>query len=84
LTLSEELPKVDNFFTTAVAKIVDTLRNLNNNDPALLQKHVLVNEQLTDQYLKTWQWNAGKYGVNRSLRDIIDSLNKVSNLLPLP
>ncbi|PVG04830.1 putative VMA5-H+-ATPase V1 domain 42 kd subunit, vacuolar [Serendipita vermifera] len=76
LTLSEELPKLDSFFTSAVAKIVDTLRNLNNNDPARLEKHIVVNEQPTDHYLKTWQWNAGKYGVNRSLKDIIDTLSK--------
>lgn len=78
LTLSEELPKTDGFFTSAVAKVVDTLRNLLNNDPARLEKHILVNEQSCDEYLsKGWRWNAGKYGVNRSLRDIIDALNKV-------
>lgn len=79
LTLSEELPKTDGFFTSAVAKVVDTLRNLLNNDPARLEQHILVNEQSCEEYLlKGWRWNSGKYGVNRSLRDIIDTLNKVS------
>ncbi|KAG8828997.1 Vacuolar ATP synthase subunit C, partial [Serendipita sp. 399] len=77
LTLSEELPKLDTFFTSAVAKVVETLRNLLNNDPVRLEQHTLVNERPGDDYLlKGWRWNAGKYGINRSLRDIIDALNK--------
>lgn len=77
LTISEELPKIDGFFTSAVAKIVETLRNLLNNDPTRLEQHTLVNEQLCDDYiLKGWRWNTGKYGINRSLKDIVDTLNK--------
>lgn len=82
LSLSEELPKVDGFFTGAVGKVVDTLRNLLNNDPARLEQHLLVNDHSCEDYLlKGWRWNAGKYGLNRSLRDIVDALNKVSILL---
>jgi len=33
ISLSEELPKYDNNFTTTVAKIVELLRNVLNNDP---------------------------------------------------
>jgi len=33
VALSEDLPKQDAFFTATVAKTVDTLRNLLNNDP---------------------------------------------------
>ncbi|KAG8826697.1 Vacuolar ATP synthase subunit C [Serendipita sp. 411] len=77
LTLSEELPKMDTFFTNAVAKVVETLRNLTNNDPVRLEQHTLVNERPCDDYLlRGWRWNAGKYGVNRSLKDIIEALNK--------
>jgi len=77
LSLSEELPKVDGFFTTAVGKVVDTLRNLLNNDPARLEQHLLVNEHLCEDYLlREWRWNVGKYGLNRNLRDIVDALNK--------
>lgn len=77
LSLSEELPKMDGYFTSTVAKVVDTLRNLLNNDPARLEQHILVDEKSCDDYiLKGWKWNAGKYGVNRSLRDIIEAINK--------
>ena len=75
--LSEELPKTDTFFTATVAKTVDTLRNLLNNDPSKLSQHILVNEQPVDTYLlRGWSWNEGRYGTQRSLREMIDVLIK--------
>lgn len=77
IALSEELPKQDAFFTAAVAKTVETLRNLLNNDPAKLSQHILVNEHSVDDYLFcNWRWNEGKYNVQRSLRETLDALNK--------
>ncbi|KAG2160086.1 ATPase V1 complex subunit C [Suillus bovinus] len=77
IALSEELPKQDAFFTATVAKIVDTLRNLLNNDPTKLVQHVLVNELSADDYvLGGWKWNDSRYGVQRSLREMVDVLNK--------
>jgi V-type H+-transporting ATPase subunit C len=78
VSLSEDLPKQDAFFTATVAKIVDTLRNLLNNDPAKLAQHILVNEKSVDDYvLKDWKWNEGRYGMQRGPREMIDTLNKV-------
>jgi V-type H+-transporting ATPase subunit C len=72
------MPKQDAYFTTVVAKIVDTLRNLLNNDPAKLAQHVLVDERPVDAYLsRDWRWNDGRYGTQRSLREMSDVLNKV-------
>lgn len=80
IALSEELPKQDAYFTATVAKIVDTLRNLLNNDSSRLAQHVLVEEQTVDDYLlKGWKWNEGRYGVQKSLRELVDTLNKVRN-----
>ncbi|KAF8845406.1 ATPase, V1 complex, subunit C [Paxillus ammoniavirescens] len=77
ITLSEELPKQDVFFTSTVAKAVDTLRNLLNNDPAKLAQHIQVNQRSIDDYiLKGWRWNEGRYGVQRSLRETVEVLNK--------
>ena len=81
VTLSEELPKHDAFFTATVAKTVDTLRNLLNNDPSKLAQHVLVNEQPVDSYiLRGWSWNEGRYGTQRGIREMIDVLNKVRSI----
>lgn len=78
IALSEDLPKQDAFFTATVAKTVDTLRNLLNNDSSKLAQHVLVNEQTVDDYLlKGWKWNEGRYGVQKSLRELVDTLSKV-------
>ena len=79
ISLSEDLPKQDAFFTATVAKTVDTLRNLLNNDPTKLAQHVLVNERPVDDYLlKGWHWNDGRYGVQRGLREMLDVLIKVT------
>lgn len=76
--MSEELPKQDAFFTQTVAKIVEILRNLLNNDSSKLVQHILVDERPVDQYmLDNWQWNGGKYVFNRSLKEIVETLNKV-------
>ncbi|KAF9456147.1 ATPase V1 complex subunit C [Collybia nuda] len=77
IALSEELPKQDAFFTATVAKTVDTLRNLLNNDSTKLAQHILIDEQSIDDYLlKGWKWNEGRYGFQKSLRDLIDTLSK--------
>ncbi|KAF8316127.1 ATPase, V1 complex, subunit C [Clavulina sp. PMI_390] len=77
VTLSDELPKHDAFFTTAVAKSVDTLRNLVNNDAARLAEHIQVDERPVNDYLlRGWTWNSGQYGTQRSLREIVDALVK--------
>lgn len=67
-----------------VAKTVDTLRNLLNNDPSKLAQHIQVNETRVDDYLLGgWKWNEGRYGVQRSLRDMVDVLVKVRYLCKL-
>ncbi len=80
-------PKHDANFTAAVAKIVETLRNLLNNDPTKLTQHILINYKSVDEYLlNNWHWNEGRYGTQRGLRDMADVLVKarVLNFLPLP
>jgi len=73
ISLSEELPKYDSNFTTTVAKIVETLRNLLNNDPSKLAQHISINDKSVDDYLLTnWRWNEGRYGTQRGLKDMTD------------
>ena len=78
VSLAEEIPKQDTSFTATVAKTVDTLRNLLNNDPSKLAQHVQVNDRPVDEYLlRSWKWNEGRYGTQRSLREMLDVLVKV-------
>ncbi|KAL5495657.1 VMA5 [Sanghuangporus weigelae] len=77
VSLSEDLPKQDAYFTSVVAKIVDTLRNLLNNDPQKLSQHTLVDECPVENYiLEDWKWNEGRYSVQKSSKEIADVLNK--------
>ncbi|TKY90252.1 hypothetical protein EX895_000250 [Sporisorium graminicola] len=76
ISLSEDLPKLDGQYTQIVAKIIDTLRALLNNDEAALSQHVLVNEQSLDDYMLGWAWNTGKYRADRGLRETVESLGK--------
>ena len=79
ISLSEDLPKLDGQYTQIVAKIIDTLRALLNNDEAALAQHVLVNEQSLDDYMLGWSWNTGKYRADRGLRETVDALGKELN-----
>ncbi|SPO32797.1 probable VMA5 - H+-ATPase V1 domain 42 KD subunit, vacuolar [Ustilago trichophora] len=76
ISLSEDLPKFDGQYTQIVAKIIDTLRALLNNDESALAQHVLVNEQSLDDYMLGWSWNTGKYRADRGLRETVESLGK--------
>ncbi|KAF8898350.1 hypothetical protein BD779DRAFT_1431805 [Infundibulicybe gibba] len=77
VSLSEELPKQDGFFTSVVARTVDTLRSLLNNDPSKLAQHILVDEKSVDEYLfDDWRWNESRYGVQKGMREMVDTLNK--------
>ncbi|TDL28740.1 ATPase, V1 complex, subunit C [Rickenella mellea] len=77
ISLSEDLPKQDTYFTSVVAKIVDTLRNLLNNDPQKLSQHVLINERSVDSYvIGDWKWNEGRYNVQKGLQDLVNTLGK--------
>jgi V-type H+-transporting ATPase subunit C len=72
------LPKHDANFTATVAKLVETLRNLLNNDPSKLAQHILINDKPVDDYLlNDWHWNEGRYGTQRGLKDMTDVLVKV-------
>lgn len=79
ISLSEDLPKQDTVYTGVVAKIVDILRNLLNNDADALSQHVQVNEKSIDDYILGWGWNGQKYRTDRSLREIMETLGKVGS-----
>ncbi|PPR01180.1 hypothetical protein CVT24_006056 [Panaeolus cyanescens] len=76
IALSEELPKQESFFTAAVAKSVETLRNLLNNDPSKLAQHILIDEKSVDAYvLGGWKWKDVRYDTQKSLKELVALLN---------
>lgn len=78
ISLSDDLPKFDSTFTSIVAKIHETLRSLLNDDENALAQHCLVNERSIDDYMMDWAWSTSKYRTDRSIKDVVEALNKVS------
>jgi V-type H+-transporting ATPase subunit C len=80
ITLSEELPKQDAYFTSVVLKVVEILKSLLNNEPTKVSQHIRINDIPEEEYLTGpgWSWNAARYNLQRSLREITDSLSKAS------
>lgn len=76
VSISEELPKHDTYFTQTTARIVETIRNLLNNDPTKVPQHTQVNDMTIDEYLQNWRWNEGRYVIHKSLEEVVDVLNK--------
>ncbi|KAL7748846.1 Vacuolar ATP synthase subunit C [Sorochytrium milnesiophthora] len=80
VTLSDDLAKTDQVIEGAVNKVVDIMRNLLAGDTEQLQNNLAVNDQSVESYLRTFQWNAMKYRVDKPLREEvaqIDSMMKV-------
>lgn len=77
INLSEDLVKQDAYFTQTTAKIVETIRNLLNNEQAKVLQHTQVNDVSVDDYLRHWRWNEGRYIVHKDLKDIVETMNKV-------
>lgn len=46
---------------------------------------MLVEERsISDYLLKKWKWNEGRYNVQKGLRDLVDTLNKVRKFVHGP
>ena len=57
---------------------METIRNLLNNEQSKVLQHTQVNDRSVDEYLRNWRWNEGRYIVHRDLKDIVETLNRVS------
>lgn len=82
LTLSETLPKTDNFFTATVSKLLDTLRSLLGDDAAKLEAHTRVNDRPLEEYLFPsgsggWKWDKRRWGADGKVVEVVEALNKV-------
>jgi V-type H+-transporting ATPase subunit C len=82
ISLSEILPKHEAYFTSIIVKIVDTLRNLVNDESAKLQANLQVDGMSLHDYglgrgKGGWKWNERRFGLQKSLKDLTDTLFKV-------
>eukprot|EP00842_Homolaphlyctis_polyrhiza_P005955 jgi/Hompol1/6360/HPOL_004962-RA len=79
VTLSDELAKNDQAFEAIVMKIADGLRGLLNNDLDQWKSNLAIGDKRIDVYLKSFQWNSMKYRVDKTLKELSDTLQQEVN-----
>lgn len=77
IIMAEDLPKIDNLFAAIVSRIVDALRALLNDDEDALNENLNIDGMSVEDYVMSWQWNSGKYRIEKSLNELIELLTKV-------
>ncbi|KAG0136812.1 hypothetical protein HOY82DRAFT_478335 [Tuber indicum] len=71
---ADELAKLDANVESAVAKVVDVLRSTVGEGNA--QGHKTVNDKPVGDYLQGFSWNKVKYRSDKSIAQLLDSLQK--------
>ncbi|XP_044718134.1 v-ATPase subunit C domain-containing protein [Hirsutella rhossiliensis] len=73
---ADDLAKLEASCQAVVAKVGDSLRQLLNNDEERLTSYKMVNDKPTDQYIRGFSWNKIRYRADKSLGELIDTLQK--------
>lgn len=76
IIMAEDMPKLDTLFSAVMARIVDALRALLNDDEEALNENMSIDGMSVEDYIMSWEWNSGKYRVEKSLNEIIEMLTK--------
>ncbi len=77
MVVSDELAKFDSFSDQLVNKIASQLKGL-LKDGENMAGQLSVQDRSTDQYLKSFSWNAMKYRSDRSIQEIGNTLQQES------
>ncbi|KAH7326707.1 hypothetical protein B0I35DRAFT_449174 [Stachybotrys elegans] len=73
---ADELAKLEANCHAVVAKVADSLRTVLSNDEDRLLQYKMVNDKPTDQYLCNFSWNKNRYRADKSLAELISTLQK--------
>ncbi|KXX75437.1 V-type proton ATPase subunit C [Madurella mycetomatis] len=73
---ADDLAKLNATCEAAVAKVADSLRSILDGDEDKAAQQKMVNDKPTDHYLRSFQWNKVRYGVDRPLGELIENLQK--------
>ncbi|KAI9722339.1 MAG: hypothetical protein M1812_001811 [Candelaria pacifica] len=73
---ADELAKLDAACEGVVSKVSESLRNVLEGDEEKIAQQKTVNDKPVDQYLRTFSWNRVKYRADRSIAELVDSLQK--------
>ncbi|KAF1817494.1 ATPase, V1 complex, subunit C [Eremomyces bilateralis CBS 781.70] len=74
---ADDLAKLDTACDGVVNKSADALKSIldDDNDDKLAQQKT-INDKPVDQYLRSFSWNKVKYRADKSIAELIDSLQK--------
>ncbi|PLB37468.1 H(+)-transporting V1 sector ATPase subunit C [Aspergillus candidus] len=73
---ADELAKLEAGCQAVVTKVSDALKNILDGDAAQIERAKVVNDKPVDQYLRTFAWNKVKYRADKSLKELIDLLQR--------
>ncbi|KAF2003211.1 ATPase, V1 complex, subunit C [Amniculicola lignicola CBS 123094] len=73
---ADDLAKLDAACDGVVGKVGDSLKAILDGDEDKVQQQKTINDKPVDQYLRTFQWNKVKYRADKSIKELIDSLQK--------
>lgn len=73
---ADDLAKLEANAKGVVAKVSDSLRQVLNGDEERLSQYKMVNDKPTDQYISNFSWNKIRYRSDKSLSELIDTLQK--------
>ncbi|KAF5025271.1 hypothetical protein F66182_2656 [Fusarium sp. NRRL 66182] len=73
---ADELTKLETSCQAVVAKVAESLKNVLEGDEDRIAQYKMVNDKPTDQYLSTFSWNKIRYRADKSLAELISTLQK--------
>ncbi|RKO89032.1 ATPase, V1 complex, subunit C [Blyttiomyces helicus] len=85
VVLSDDLAKLDTTTEGIAVKIAENMRSLLGNDIDQWKVNLTVNDKSIDSYMRNYTWNTMKYRVDKSLREIADTImtevNQIDTLM---
>lgn len=73
---ADDLTKLEASCQAVVSKVADSLRTVLNGDEDRIAQYKMVNDKPTDQYLNSFSWNKIRYRADKSLGELISTLQK--------
>ncbi|KAF2800875.1 ATPase, V1 complex, subunit C [Melanomma pulvis-pyrius CBS 109.77] len=73
---ADDLAKLESACESVVHKVGESLKSILDGDEEKVQQNKTINDKPVDQYLRTFQWNKVKYRADKTIADLIDSLQK--------
>ncbi|KAK2054839.1 V-ATPase subunit C [Colletotrichum caudatum] len=73
---ADDLAKLESTCGAVVAKVADSLKSILDGDEDKISQQKMVNDKPTDQYISSFSWNRVRYRADKSLSELVDTLQK--------